>query len=52
MMSYVSATNLKDRDIDVLVTVFPPPHPPPPPPLILVVKSVVKIQASQAAILA
>ena len=45
MMSYVSATNLKDRDIDVLVTVFPPP-------LLLVVKSVVKIQASQAAILA
>ena len=25
-MSYVSATNLKDRDIDVLVTVFLPPH--------------------------
>ena len=25
MMSYVSATNLKDRDIDVLVAVFPPP---------------------------
>ena len=42
MMS-VSTTNLKDRDVDVVKTVSP---------LILVEKSVVKLRASEAAILA
>ena len=41
MMS-VSTTNLKDRDVDVVGTVSP---------LILVEKSVVKLRASEAAIL-
>ena len=44
MMSYYLYSILKDRDVDVRVTVFPPP-------LILVEKSFVKLRASEAAIL-